>query len=45
VHNRVLHELREWISQHTPFQILGLTDSPIYGRDGNREFLLYLGLG
>lgn len=45
VHNRVLDELREWISQYTPFQILGLTDSPIYGRDGNREFLLYLGLG
>ncbi len=45
VHNRVLHELQEWIVQHTPFQILGLTDSPILGRDGNREFLLYLGLG
>src|SRR5690349_17147195 len=45
VHNRVLGELREWITQNTPFQILGLTDSPIYGRDGNREFLLYLGLG
>lgn len=45
VHNRVLQELQEWIPQHTPFQILGLTDSPIYGRDGNREFLLHLSLG
>ncbi len=45
VHNRVLHELQEWITQHTPFQILGLTDSPIYGRDGTREFLLHLSLG
>jgi len=45
VHDRVLHELQEWITQHTPFQILGLTDSPIYGRDGNREFLLHLSLG
>jgi len=45
VHNRVLDELKVWITVHTPFKILGLTDSPIYGRDGNREFLLYLGLG
>jgi 23S rRNA (cytidine1920-2'-O)/16S rRNA (cytidine1409-2'-O)-methyltransferase len=45
VHDRVVHELQEWITQHTPFQILGLTDSPIYGREGNREFLLHLSLG
>src|SRR5947207_14967224 len=45
VHDRVVHELQEWITHHTPFQILGLTDSQIYGRDGNREFLLYLSLG
>jgi len=42
VHDRVLHELQEWITQHTAFQILGLTDSPISGRGGNREFLIYL---
>ena len=42
VHDRVLRELQEWITQHTPFQTLGLTDSPIYGRDGNREFLIYM---
>ncbi len=42
IHNRVLQELQDWISQHTPFTVRGLTDSPIYGRDGNREFLLYL---
>lgn len=45
VHTRVLRELQEWITQATPFQILGLTDSPIYGRDGNREFLIYMCLG
>ncbi|HXZ04670.1 MAG TPA: TlyA family RNA methyltransferase [Ktedonobacteraceae bacterium] len=45
VHERVVYELQEWITQHTPFRILGLTDSPIYGRDGNREFLLHLSLG
>ena len=42
VHTRVLQELQAWIAQHTPLQVKGLTDSPIYGRDGNREFLLYL---
>jgi len=44
VHERVLRELEEWIQQHTPFHVRGVTDSPIYGREGNREFLLYLRL-
>ena len=44
VHERVLQELQAWIEEHTPFRIEGLTDSPIYGREGNREFLLYLSL-
>jgi len=44
VHERVLRELQQWIVQHTPFKVRGLTDSPIYGREGNREFLLYLSL-
>lgn len=44
VHERVLSELRAWIGEHTPFHIQGLTDSPIYGREGNREFLLHLSL-
>jgi 23S rRNA (cytidine1920-2'-O)/16S rRNA (cytidine1409-2'-O)-methyltransferase len=43
VHTRILQELQAWIPQHTPFQVRGLTDSPILGREGNREFLLYLG--
>lgn len=42
IHTRVLQELEEWIPQHTPFRVRGLTDSPIHGRDGNREFLIYL---
>ena len=42
VHARVLQELQDWIPQHTPLHVRGLTDSPIHGRDGNREFLLYL---
>ena len=44
VHERVLRELQAWIGEHTPFSIQGLADSPIYGREGNREFLLYLSL-
>jgi 23S rRNA (cytidine1920-2'-O)/16S rRNA (cytidine1409-2'-O)-methyltransferase len=44
VHERVLRELQAWIDEHTSFSIQGLTDSPIYGREGNREFLLYLSL-
>ena len=42
VHTRVLQELEAWIPQYTPFRVCGLTDSPIHGRDGNREFLLLL---
>jgi 23S rRNA (cytidine1920-2'-O)/16S rRNA (cytidine1409-2'-O)-methyltransferase len=45
VHSRVLHELQAWIPEYTPFHVRGVTDSPIYGRDGNREFLLHLSLG
>nr|MDQ2905785.1 TlyA family RNA methyltransferase [Chloroflexota bacterium] len=42
IHQRVLQELQAWIPLHTPLQVHGLTDSPIYGREGNREFLLHL---
>ena len=44
VHARVLQELQEWIAKHTLLKWIDVADSPIYGRDGNREFLLYLGL-
>ena len=44
VHQRVLDELQAWIPEHTPFEIRGLTDSPIHGREGNKEFLLNLSL-
>ena len=42
VHSRVLQELQEWISQHTPLEVTGQIDSPILGREGNREFLFLL---
>lgn len=44
VHTRILAELQDWIPRHTPLVVRGLIDSPILGRDGNREFLLWLGL-
>jgi 23S rRNA (cytidine1920-2'-O)/16S rRNA (cytidine1409-2'-O)-methyltransferase len=42
VHQRVLDEIQGWIPQHTPLQVKGVINSPIYGRDGNKEFLLHL---
>ncbi len=39
VHRRVLLELEEWIGLHTPLEVAGQSDSPILGREGNREFL------
>jgi 23S rRNA (cytidine1920-2'-O)/16S rRNA (cytidine1409-2'-O)-methyltransferase len=45
VHARVLNELQAWIPEHTPLLVQGITDSPISGRDGNREFLMHLSLG
>ena len=44
MHTRVVEELQEWIAKYTPFQVRGLTESPIYGRDGNREFLFVFGM-
>ena len=42
VHTRVLEELQTWIAGNTSFKLQGITDSPIYGREGNKEFLFYL---
>jgi 23S rRNA (cytidine1920-2'-O)/16S rRNA (cytidine1409-2'-O)-methyltransferase len=42
IHRRVQQELREWIPQKTPFIVQDSSESPILGRDGNREFLFLL---
>jgi 23S rRNA (cytidine1920-2'-O)/16S rRNA (cytidine1409-2'-O)-methyltransferase len=42
VHKRVLHDLRAWILQHTSLHVQDSSESPILGRDGNREFLFLL---
>jgi 23S rRNA (cytidine1920-2'-O)/16S rRNA (cytidine1409-2'-O)-methyltransferase len=44
IHDRVLHELREWIPLNTVLHVRGQIDSPILGRDGNHEFLFWLTL-
>ncbi len=44
VHARVLSEVQTWIPEHTSLRVKGVTDSPIFGRDGNKEFLLHLAL-
>ena len=44
IHERVLRELQEWIPANTPLHVRGVTDSPIHGRDGNKEFLFWLSL-
>jgi 23S rRNA (cytidine1920-2'-O)/16S rRNA (cytidine1409-2'-O)-methyltransferase len=45
IHARILDELQSWIPAHTAFQVRNITDSPIHGRDGNKEFLMHLSLG
>ncbi len=42
IHARVLDEIQTWIPAHTALRVRGVTDSPIHGRDGNKEFLLHL---
>ncbi len=42
VHQRVIDELRAFISKETPLKWRDLTESPIQGPAGNREFLVLL---
>ncbi|GER85608.1 MAG: TlyA family RNA methyltransferase [Thermogemmatispora sp.] len=44
VHERVLRELSAWVPEYTPLQLRGVIESPIAGREGNKEFLMYLTL-
>lgn len=41
IHRTVLLDLVEWCQQNN-FEVMGITDSPILGTEGNREFLIYL---
>ena len=42
VHDRVLRELREFIAEKLPLRWLGVTESPLLGPAGNKEFLVLL---
>ena len=42
VHERVLRELREFIAAKLPLRWLGVTESPLLGPAGNKEFLVLL---
>lgn len=40
VHERVCTEIREWWAGLPGWEVLGITESPITGPEGNREFLI-----
>lgn len=40
VHQRVCARVRDWLEHLPGWHVLGLTDSPIRGPEGNREFLI-----
>ncbi len=46
LHERVCAEIRDWFSAHHPdWHCLGITESPITGPEGNKEFLIGLKKG
>ncbi|MBV1886508.1 MAG: TlyA family RNA methyltransferase [Parvibaculaceae bacterium] len=40
LHEEVCTRLSDWLAGQPGWQVIGLTDSPITGSDGNKEFLL-----
>ncbi len=42
IHERVLKELKEFVSEKTQLQWRGQTESPLLGPAGNKEFLIFL---
>jgi len=40
LHEDVCTRIRQWLAHEMGWQVLGLTDSPIAGGDGNKEFLI-----
>ena len=40
LHRRVCARIAEWLAERPGWSVLGTTDSPITGTDGNREFLI-----
>jgi len=42
IHERVLRELEEFVARETPLRWRGVTESPLLGPAGNKEFLVLL---
>ena len=40
LHQAVCQDIENWLQQQPGWQVMGITDSPITGTDGNREFLI-----
>lgn len=40
LHQAVCDDIRTWLDSELGWQVLGITDSPILGPEGNREFLI-----
>jgi 23S rRNA (cytidine1920-2'-O)/16S rRNA (cytidine1409-2'-O)-methyltransferase len=40
LHRRVCARIAAWLGDQAGWTVLGTTDSPIFGADGNREFLI-----
>ncbi len=40
VHEEVVARIRNWLGERPGWQVIGVTESPIEGGDGNKEFLI-----
>ncbi|HEU0071310.1 MAG TPA: TlyA family RNA methyltransferase [Alphaproteobacteria bacterium] len=40
LHAEVCERIQDWLANEMKWQVIGITDSPITGQDGNREFLI-----
>jgi 23S rRNA (cytidine1920-2'-O)/16S rRNA (cytidine1409-2'-O)-methyltransferase len=41
LHERVCTEMKEWLEGRAGWRVIGITQSPITGPEGNKEFLMY----
>jgi 23S rRNA (cytidine1920-2'-O)/16S rRNA (cytidine1409-2'-O)-methyltransferase len=40
LHDKVVADVKDWLCNEIDWQLIGVTNSPIDGPDGNREFLI-----
>jgi 23S rRNA (cytidine1920-2'-O)/16S rRNA (cytidine1409-2'-O)-methyltransferase len=40
LHQEVCDRIKNWINDQSPWRVLGITESPLTGADGNKEFLI-----